>query len=106
MFKWLSMQASSGCNGADTMEKVFEEHPAYNINNPNSNYSLLGGFCGNLSQFPHARGIRVGRKDGEEARHHQPAGGEPILQGIRAVQAVRADASSAHERLPRGAQQD
>jgi len=51
MFKWLSMQASSGCTGADTMEKVFEEHPAYNINNPNSNYSLLGGFCGNLSQF-------------------------------------------------------
>jgi len=51
MFKWLSMQASSGCTGADTMEKVFEDHPAYNINNPNSNYSLLGGFCGNLSQF-------------------------------------------------------
>ena len=33
------------------MEEVFDSHPAYNVQNPNSNYSLIGGFCGNLGEF-------------------------------------------------------
>ena len=54
--KWLGIQATVGRE--DTLEKVkaLLEHEAFDINNPNNVYSVIGGFCmGNPYGF-HSRG--------------------------------------------------
>ena len=55
--KWLTMYTSSDEEGnLEKVKKLVAEGPVYDANNPNSNYSLLGGFLGSAVNFHAADG--------------------------------------------------
>lgn len=49
--KWLSLHASSKIPETITWVKKYLEHPAFDIENPNKVYALLGGFGANVVRF-------------------------------------------------------
>jgi aminopeptidase N len=56
LLKWLGLQSGSNSEGnIGTMKKLLE-HPAYNVRNPNSNYSFYGGFASSAVNFHAADG--------------------------------------------------
>ncbi|KAL4441019.1 hypothetical protein ABPG77_010450 [Micractinium sp. CCAP 211/92] len=56
LLKWISLQASSNVPGNVAHVKALMSHPAFNINNPNSCYSLFLGFARSPVNFHAADG--------------------------------------------------
>ena len=80
MLKWLQLYTGSDAEGnLANVQRLVAEGPVYDINNPNSNYALLGGFASSAVNF-HAA-------DGSGYKFH----GEMIqrLDGINAQVAAR-----------------
>lgn len=51
LLKWLGIQSMSNAPGNLSRVKMLSEHPAFNISNPNSCYSLLLGFARSAVNF-------------------------------------------------------
>jgi len=56
MMKWLGLSAGSDAPGNLPNVRALMEGPHYRLDNPNMNYSLLGGFCGSAVNFHAADG--------------------------------------------------
>jgi aminopeptidase N len=56
LLKWLGLQSGSNREGNLATMKKLLEHPAYNVRNPNSNYSFYGGFASSAVNFHAADG--------------------------------------------------